>query len=263
MRGTTAKISRRFLNRQSKEISLYSTLKFFGILESPHWKKSKKSPDVTTQVTAACVPPSLAIVSRLSASLGSQFHILTNWLKKYLLRFLEWAEISLPVTPIHQSQICSQEAHAEKKVQTLVPVSLDSTVGRGCHVIFSSGWIPLVLFIAPHFQAFPDPSPSWSPASGYFPNCRLPFHAVTGILCWWSGFWVDGLMDVESESHSVMFNYLWPHGLYSLWNSPGQNTGVGSLSLLQGNLPNPGIEPRSPALQADLVPAEPQGKPLP
>ena len=24
------------------------------------------------------------------------------------------------------------------------------------------------------------------------------------------------------------------HGLYSLWNSPGQNTGVGSLSLLQG-----------------------------
>ena len=41
----------------------------------------------------------------------------------------------------------------------------------------------------------------------------------------------------------------------------GQNTGVGSLSLLQGNLPNPGIEPRAPALQADSLPAEPQGKP--
>ena len=26
---------------------------------------------------------------------------------------------------------------------------------------------------------------------------------------------------------------LQPHGLYSLWNSPGKNTGVGSLSLLQ------------------------------
>ena len=25
-----------------------------------------------------------------------------------------------------------------------------------------------------------------------------------------------------------------PHGLYSPWNSPGQNTGVGRLSLLQG-----------------------------
>ena len=43
--------------------------------------------------------------------------------------------------------------------------------------------------------------------------------------------------------------------------SSGQNTGVGSLSLLQGNLPNPGIEPRSPALQADSLPAEPPGKP--
>ena len=36
------------------------------------------------------------------------------------------------------------------------------------------------------------------------------------------------------------------HGLYNPWNSPGWNTGVGSRSLLQGNLPNPGIEPRSP-----------------
>ena len=35
------------------------------------------------------------------------------------------------------------------------------------------------------------------------------------------------------------------HGLYSQWNSPGQNTGVGSLSLLQGVFPtqrsNPGL----------------------
>ena len=28
-----------------------------------------------------------------------------------------------------------------------------------------------------------------------------------------------------------------------------------------GDLPNPGIEPRSPALQADSLPAEPHGKP--
>ena len=54
---------------------------------------------------------------------------------------------------------------------------------------------------------------------------------------------------------------LWPYGLYSPWNPPGQNTGVGSLSLLQGIFPNPGIEPMSPALQADYLPAEPQGKP--
>ena len=31
--------------------------------------------------------------------------------------------------------------------------------------------------------------------------------------------------------------------------------------LSPGDLPNPGIEPKSPALQADSLPAEPQGKP--
>ena len=37
----------------------------------------------------------------------------------------------------------------------------------------------------------------------------------------------------ESESHSVVSDSLRPHGLYSPWNSLGQNTRVGSLSLLQ------------------------------
>ena len=39
---------------------------------------------------------------------------------------------------------------------------------------------------------------------------------------------------------------LWPHGLYSPWNSPGQNTGVGSLSLLQGIFPTQGSNPGLP-----------------
>ena len=52
-----------------------------------------------------------------------------------------------------------------------------------------------------------------------------------------------------------------PHGLCSPWKSPGQNTGVCSLFLLQGNLPDPRIKPRSPTLQAESLPAEPQGKP--
>ena len=37
-----------------------------------------------------------------------------------------------------------------------------------------------------------------------------------------------------SESCSVMSDSLWPQGLYSPWNSPGQNTGVGSFFLFQG-----------------------------
>ena len=87
--------------------------------------------------------------------------------------------------------------------------------------------------------------------------------------------------------------------VYSPWSSPGQNLGVGSLSLLQGifptqgsnsglphcrrilyqlshreaqeyrsgepipspaDLPGPGVEPGSPALQTDSLPIEPPGK---
>ena len=44
--------------------------------------------------------------------------------------------------------------------------------------------------------------------------------------------------------------------------SPGKNTAVGYHALLQGNLPNPGIEPGSPALQADSLLSEPRGKPI-
>ena len=105
----------------------------------------------------------------------------------------------------------------------------------------------------------------------------------------------------ESESHSVVSNSLGPHGPYSPWNSPGQNTAMGSHSILQGIVPtqgsnpglphcrwilyqlshkgsprilkrvaypfssgssDPGIEPGSPALQADSLPTELSGKPL-
>ena len=38
------------------------------------------------------------------------------------------------------------------------------------------------------------------------------------------------------------------------------STGVGSLSLTSGDLPNPGIEPGSPALQDDSLPTELSGK---
>ena len=47
----------------------------------------------------------------------------------------------------------------------------------------------------------------------------------------------------ESERRLVMSNSLWPHGLYSPWNSPGQNTRVGSLSLFQWIFPTQGSNP--------------------
>ena len=65
-----------------------------------------------------------------------------------------------------------------------------------------------------------------------------------------------GLLMKESESRLVQSNSLQPHELYSPWNSPGQNTGVGSLSLSRES-----SQPTSPTLQADSLPAEPQEKP--
>ena len=49
--------------------------------------------------------------------------------------------------------------------------------------------------------------------------------------------------ECESQSHSVVSNSSRLHGLYSPWNSPGQNTGVGSLSFLQGIFPTQGSNP--------------------
>ena len=49
-----------------------------------------------------------------------------------------------------------------------------------------------------------------------------------------------------SESCSVVFDSLQPHGLYSPWTSPDKNTGVGSLSLLQDIFPTQGLNPGLP-----------------
>ena len=44
------------------------------------------------------------------------------------------------------------------------------------------------------------------------------------------------------------------------FSMPEYWSGLPSPSL--GDLPNPGTEPRSPALQVDSLPSEPQGKPI-
>ena len=51
---------------------------------------------------------------------------------------------------------------------------------------------------------------------------------------------------ILNESRSVMSDSLQPHGLYSSQNSQGQNTGMGSLSLLQGIFPTQGSNPGLP-----------------
>ena len=49
-------------------------------------------------------------------------------------------------------------------------------------------------------------------------------------------------------------------GSFVQGDSPGKNTGVGLPCPPPEDLPNPGIEPRSPALQVDSLLSEPAGK---
>ena len=65
----------------------------------------------------------------------------------------------------------------------------------------------------------------------------------------------------ERESCSVVSDSLQPHGLYSLWNSPGQNTGVCSLSLLQGISPTHGSNPGLPHCRVILYQLSQKGCP--
>ena len=52
-----------------------------------------------------------------------------------------------------------------------------------------------------------------------------------------------------------------PHGLYSPWNSPDQNTGAGSLSLLQGIFPTQGSNPGVPHCRRILYQLSHKGSP--
>ena len=63
---------------------------------------------------------------------------------------------------------------------------------------------------------------------------------------------------------SVMSDFLQPHGrqpirLLCPWGVSRQDYWSGLPRLPPGDLPNPEIEPRSPALQADSLPSEPPG----
>ena len=61
------------------------------------------------------------------------------------------------------------------------------------------------------------------------------------MIRWFCSFTFWG--EEVSESHSVLSDSLRPHGLYSPWISPGQDTGVGSCSFLQGIFLTQGLNP--------------------
>ena len=86
-------------------------------------------------------------------------------------------------------------------------------------------------------------SPLWFLSSSFSNFQQGSSMYRTLCLMMWGGVDIIIIEISESESHSVMTDSWQPHCLYSPWNSPGQNTELSSLSLLQGIFPTQGLKP--------------------
>ena len=102
-------------------------------------------------------------------------------------------------------------------------------------------WVLFLLWLLPFIlSGVISPQISCSILGTYWPGeflfqypIILPFHTVHGVL---RARILKGLPFPSPVDHilSDLSTMSWPQGLYSPWDSPGQDTGVGSLSLLQG-----------------------------
>ena len=95
------------------------------------------------------------------------------------------------------------------------------------------------------------PLPKTAPLSGIFKVCLPP---TFRYKCYLKRTYLTTLLPLDTSrllcccccccvSRSVVSHSLRPHNLYSSWSSPGQNTGMGSFSLLQGIFPTQGSHP--------------------
>ena len=104
---------------------------------------------------------------------------------------------------------------------------------------------------------------------GTSPRGRVPPPRHLPLIAWLLTFVASGRLDTcvgQRAPEGLVCVWvtqlclsLWPDGLQPIrllcpWDSPSKNTGVGCHALLQGGLPDPGMEPRSPTLQADSLP---------
>ena len=129
--------------------------------------------------------------------------------------------------------------------------------------------------LRPHELQYTRP-PCPSPCPGVCPiSCPLNLwchltisSSVTIFFCLWQAKYNSKIHspgkntgEGESESRPVLSHSVQPHGLYSPWNFPEQNTGVGSCSLLQGLFPTQGSNPGLPHCRQILYQLSHKGSP--
>ena len=87
------------------------------------------------------------------------------------------------------------------------------------------------------------------------------------LQAWWMSESSLACLCVCVLNHWVTSNSLQPHGLkdgrlFRPWDFPGKHTGMDYHFLLQGNFPDPGIEPMTPTLAGRFFTTASLGKPL-
>ena len=107
----------------------------------------------------------------------------------------------------------------------------------------------------------PDPTPEVENFCCIFPFQHIKIIVTSTVDLQKLNVMDSGQEKSQSVSHSVMSDSLRPHGLYSPQKSLGQNTGVGSLSLLQGIIPTQGSVPGLPHYRWILYQLSHKGSP--
>ena len=120
--------------------------------------------------------------------------------------------------------------------------------------MYISYFIWLLMYISYFIWLLPKKSPSrW-----IFMFLLLDKKTETQEEKWYAGY--EGQKKVKVKVTQSCLT-LKPHELYSPRNFPSQNTGVVSLSLLQGVFPTQGSNPGHLYCRWTFLPSEPQGKP--
>ena len=103
-----------------------------------------------------------------------------------------------------------------------------------------AGFITFILALQPIFQPLVYKGCYFG--FSFFPNSHLKINIVNLQCCVsfrciakWFSYTYECVCVKGSAGWSVMSNSLWPRGLYSPWNSPGQNTGVVAFIFSRGS----------------------------
>ena len=130
-----------------------------------------------------------------------------------------------------------------RRQPTRLPCPWDSpgkNTGVWCHCLLQCMKVKSESEVAQSYPTLSDPidgSLPGSSAHGIFQQEYWSGVPLPSLVCHCYCNKLPQTQRFESENHSVVSNSFRPHGLYSPWNSPGQNTGVDSLSLLQWTFP--------------------------